>query len=155
MMSEVNQLLNDLEELKKHFGEKESKRLELDLLKRVVQRSAANAEQCDSCRDNLQWLQSHIQDLLAQSRQENPATINKKEHHRKIQLITSHLKDEHKLITEGYYASIYMSLGMSLGLLFGLTVMDNLALGLPLGMVIGMAIGAGLDANAKKKGNVI
>lgn len=155
-MNQTESLIQELRELERQLGVKASKRLDLQLVARLLQRSASFANDCATCQRHLDELQSHLHLLMEHVEQDHTgATIDKKEHLSKIHLISSHLQKDHQLITDGYYTSIYMSLGMSLGLVFGLTVTDNLALGLPIGMSIGLAIGAGLDADAKKKGKVI
>ncbi|MCI3918858.1 hypothetical protein MO973_01255 [Paenibacillus sp. TRM 82003] len=154
-MSQVEHLLHDLKELEAQLGVKESKRLDVNLMRRLIQRSDAFAEGCAACRHNLVELQALVEELKVRSRQESAGAPGTKEHQHKRKLITSHLKDDHKLVTEGHYTGIYMSLGVSLGLVFGLTIMDNVAIGLPIGLCLGLALGTTMDADARKKGNVL
>lgn len=61
---------------------------------------------------------------------------------------------KHKIVTKGYYMSMWMPLGMALGMPWGVAL-GNIALGLPIGLAVGLAIGSWLDSKAAKEGRVI
>lgn len=146
-----NQILEKIARLNDEIDDKQAKKLELDLLKRITIR--LQSFDCTECANYLSELRGYINYL-----DKNKNSLEKQElkKYRKIkEKIKTHLQKEHGLVPEGYYLSIYMSIGMSIGLVFGLIVFDNLALGLPIGLAIGVAIGSGIDADYKKKGKTI
>lgn len=146
-------LMKDIEELKSSINGQAVKKLDLDLLTRIVKKLDSISPECEKCSLTLDELEKHIKQL-----KDRGALLNEndfKQNKSKLNDIVSHLQKQHKLVTEGYYLGIYMSLGMSIGLVFGLLIFKNIALGLPIGMCLGIAIGSGMDADAKKKGMVI
>jgi hypothetical protein len=148
-----DKLKADLLVFNEKIGDKNSKQLNVDQLIRVVDRLETFSGECQECEKYLSNFSNHIENLKNQY--VNNMKLDFKDHQKKVNEIISHLQNQHKLISEGYYLTIYMSIGMSLGLVFGLLVGDNLALGLSFGLGIGIAIGASLDADAKKKGLTI
>jgi predicted nuclease with TOPRIM domain len=146
----VSKLITDLEALNNEIGDKNAKKLHIELLERVTNRLGTFSVDCLVCEKHLFELNDQIEKLKNKHGQFEKVEFT--EHQLMENKITSHLKKEHKLIPEGFYMSIYMSIGMSLGVVFGLLIFDNIALGLPLGLSFGLAIGVGLDADAKKKG---
>lgn len=147
------ELLKELEELKVSVDIQTAKKLNLDLLERIIKRLGEFSPECDECSQSLNELEEYIKQL--KDKQGGLDKNDLKQNSIKLNSITAHLQKQHKLVTEGCYLSIFMCLGMSIGLVFGLTIFDNIALGLPIGMGIGVAIGSGMDADAKKKGMVI
>ena len=64
------------------------------------------------------------------------------------------LLKKYKMVSKGYYLTIWMPLGIAIGMPWGL-LFKNIALGLPLGIGVGMAIGGGLDKKAENEGRVL
>jgi len=146
-----DQIIEKIDRLNDEMDVKQTKGLELDLLKRITIRLLSF--DCTECANYLSEMSDYVNYL-----DENKNSFDKqklKDYRKIIEEIKAHLQKEHGLVTEGYYQSIYMSIGMSIGLMFGLAVFDNLAMGLPIGMVMGLAIGAGIDADYKKKGKTL
>jgi hypothetical protein len=146
-------ILKDFEELKAGMDGQTVKKLNLDILERIIKRVVAFSPDCEECRRIAMELDEHINKL-----REKKDRLDKndfKHNQIKINDVTAHLQKQHKLVTEGSYTSIYMCFGMSIGVVFGLTVFHNIALGIPIGMCLGLAIGASMDADAKKKGMTI
>jgi hypothetical protein len=146
-------LLNELKALTERAGEKKIKQLNPVFLERLGKRLFSFAEGCQECEEYLLRLSEHIEEL-----KDKDYGLEKqewKQHRLMINEMVAHLQKKHKLVTEGYYLSIYMCLGMSIGFLFGQVIFDNIALGLPFGLGIGVAIGSALDADAEKKGLTI
>lgn len=139
-----------LDEFRNTVDDKVATKLEIDKCKRIMNRLNSFSSDCEECSQHFMDLEAYIMQL--KDKVDNLTEDDFKNHQQKISSISSHLQNQHKLVTSGYYLSVYMSLGMSLGLVFGLLIFDNIALGLPLGMGVGVAIGAGLDEDAKKKG---
>lgn len=148
-----DRLIQDLEQLSGEIGDKNSKRLNISQLIRIIKRLESFSEDCEGCRDNLLELSRLVEEL--KNKHGHLEKQELKEHQQKVNNIISHLQKTHKLVTEGTYLAIYMSIGMSLGLVFGLLLLDNIAMGFPLGMIFGVAFGVTLDENAKKKGLTI
>ncbi|WP_231495876.1 hypothetical protein [Paucisalibacillus sp. EB02] len=146
----VDKLYTMLEKFQKKVDEQLATKLEFDKCRRLIQRLSSFSSDCEKCHQRFNDLENHILQLLDKK---GRFTENDFKQHRQIMgKISSHLQKQHKLVTSGYYLSIYMSLGTSLGVVFGLLIFDNIGLGLPLGIGIGVAIGAGLDADAKRRG---
>lgn len=139
-----------LDEFRNTVDDNVAPKLEIDKCKRIMNRLNSFSSDCEECSQHFTDLETHIMEI--KEKVDNFTKDDFKNHHEKITSVSSHLQNQHKLVTSGYYLSVYMSLGMSVGLLFGLLIFDNIALGLPLGMGVGVAIGAGLDEDAKKKG---
>ncbi|MFD1849431.1 hypothetical protein [Oceanobacillus bengalensis] len=146
----VEKLKTILEEFRNTVDEKDARKLELGKCNRIIQKLGSFSSECEECFQHFIDLENHIIQLV--DKVDELIENDVKHHKQKIDNISSHLQKQHKLVTSGYYLSIYMSIGTSLGIVFGLLIFDNIGLGLPLGMGIGVAIGAGLDADAKKKG---
>jgi len=149
----VDELKFTLEELGDKVNEEISKKLELEKCYRIIQRLSSFSSDCEACDQHLIDLENHIIQLRANADQ--LAADDVKQHKQKIDNISDHLQKAHKLVTSGYYLSIYMTMGMSLGVVFGLLIFDNIAIWLPLGFGVGIAIGAAIDADAEKKGMVL
>ncbi|WP_428909945.1 hypothetical protein [Niallia sp. Krafla_26] len=149
----VDQLIAMLQDFKETVDEKVAPKLELDKCNRMIQKLSSFSPHCAVCEQHFLDLEEQIIRLTDRSKQ-----LKKQDyiHHKQIMnYITSHLMKQHKLVTSGYYTSIYMSIGTGLGVAFGQLLFENMALGLSLGIGIGVAIGAGLDGDAKKKGLVL
>ena len=142
-----------LEQLKNELSEKNAKRLNIHLFERLIKRLESFSENCTECKDYIEAVNVHIEDLI--NKQNQIETQDSKAHRQMVSRIISHLQKEHKLVTEGYYAGAYMSMGISFGLIFGLVIFDNMTLWLSVGLCLGLAIGSGKDADAKKKGLII
>jgi hypothetical protein len=157
----VDHLIGCIEGLKGKFSKTTVKILDLNLVVRLVKRLDSFSSECEECRLCLDDIRTQIT-KLEETRGE-PAKEEFRAFHTKINSITSHLQNNHGLVTEGYYTGVYMStylvFGMSIGLVFGISVFDNISLGLPIGMGLGIALGAAIgsakDEEAKKKGRVI
>ncbi|KGP72839.1 hypothetical protein [Pontibacillus yanchengensis] len=139
--------------IKEKLDEEDTSKLELERCQRIIHRASTYSSNCKACGDYLLELESHLHDLY--EKVEHGKEPNVKEHRSFVGNIVSHMQKEHKLVTKGYYMSVFISIGTGLGLVFGSLLFDQLALGLPIGFMLGIAIGAGLDEDAKKKGNVI
>ena len=147
----VEDLLIKMGKLRSELNQKQIKRLKLDLLKRIIERLDDYDETCDICKEHLET----IDDMISHDRVFKIfETGSFKEYDSQINNIIKHLEKQHKLIPNGYYMNQYMVLGMIFGTALG-TVFNNIGLGISLGMCIGIVLGSSLDANAKKKGNVI
>lgn len=149
----IDLLIQELEKVKNNLTPHDAKKLDVDLIERMIIRLNSFSPDCEACRQLFLEMERELERLNA--KQGLMEKVDLKQHDQMKNKIISHLQKEHKLVTKGLYLSIYMSLGMSIGLVFGMLIFDNLALGLPIGMVLGMAIGSGLDADAKKKGLTI
>lgn len=150
---DTEKILNNIDEIIKDIGEKNSKRFSFDQLKRIIKRLSEFSGNCKECENYLIKLDEHIEKLKAKHGSLDKSDL--KEHSYIQQSIISHLMKAHKLITEGYYLGTFLPMGMSLGLVFGLLLSKNIGLGIPIGLCLGVAIGTSLDADAKKKGLTI
>ncbi|SEN52405.1 hypothetical protein SAMN04488134_101279 [Amphibacillus marinus] len=139
--------------IEQHYDKNQLNKLRIPQLKRAIKHMTSYADTCTDCREQLVATEEHLHTLVKEIDQTEKQDL--KVHVAFVNHIVKHLEKEHKLVTEGYYMSIFMSIGMSIGLVLGLTLLDNIALGLPIGMSIGLAVGIGLDADAAKKGKQI
>jgi F0F1-type ATP synthase assembly protein I len=149
----ADKLKTMLEKLENTVDEGTSKKLELEKCHRIIQKLSSFSADCEACEQYFADWESHILQIRDRADQLREEDVT--QHKQKKDNISAHLQKEHKLVTSGYYLSIYMTMGMSLGVVFGLLIFDNIGLALPIGFGIGLAIGAGLDAEAEKKGMVL
>lgn len=90
---------------------------------------------------------------------------SRKSYERNFLKITSFLRNEFSLVTEGYYTQFFMIMGMIMGQGIGMAIGASmnpgtgiaigLSMGTGLGIAIGMALGAQKDEEARKQGRVI
>ncbi|MFD2639562.1 hypothetical protein [Piscibacillus salipiscarius] len=149
----VDQIVKDIEFIKKQLNEKMVTKLGLDQYIRIAKRLDDHANECEECVNFLEDLERHFRDL-----QHRINDLNKEDyqrHHKQTNNIKNHLQKKHGLVPENHYMTLYMSVGISLGVALGMLLFDNLALGIPIGMTLGIAIGSGMDSDAKKKGKMI
>lgn len=126
------------------YPEKNRKKLQLDLLQRIIERMEETYKECDTC----QFYQDLIEEIVTKI--ENSDKTYKKD----IRTIKSHLLKQHHLLEEGFYMAIFMSIGVSFGVAFG-TIYDNLPVFMGFGISFGISIGAIIDAIAKKNNKVL
>ncbi|MGP4038712.1 hypothetical protein ACTWP4_02205 [Gracilibacillus sp. D59] len=149
----VDKLKTMIEEFGSSVDEQVARKLELEKCNRIIQKLGTFSSDCKECSQSFVDLENHIKELI--NKREQLVENDFKHHKQKINHISSHLMKQHKIVTSGYYLSIFMSIGTGVGAVFGLLIFDNIGLGLPLGVGIGVAIGASLDADAKKKGLIL
>jgi hypothetical protein len=149
----TEQMIELAKNLEDRFDQKELRKLDLDQLVRILIRLDSLLPGCEDCEKLLVEMENCLNQLAGLS-----GTLDKQEYDRYKKLVNqavNHLQKKHKLVTPGYYTSIYIGLGLSFGVTFGLTLVDNLALGLCFGMAIGVAIGSALDADARKNDRIL
>ena len=99
--------------------------------------------------DELQDIEDQLDMLELDSNPRN----RKKYFGKSLSEFKKYLKEEHFLISEGYYTAIGMALGLAFGVAFGSAI--GVSNGLIFGMLIGLAIGASKDSEAKKQNRVL
>jgi uncharacterized membrane protein YccC len=149
----LQQLLKKLAEFKQGLEVKQVKRFQIELLEHAINRLGSYSQDCKECEKHLEELNKHLEKLTNQNGQFEKSDW--KEHRQLLNAVTAHLQKEHKLVTPGYYMTLYMAIGMSLGPAFALLISWDLAMGLSLGILFGVVTGMMMDENAKKKGLVI
>jgi hypothetical protein len=150
---ELEGMIEEIKRLKERMDHQITKKLQLDLLSRIIIRLGSFHIECDVCQKTLIELKEQLN--LIKVNQGQLSKTEMKEYFRKINNTVAHLQKQHKLVSEGYYMGICMALGVSFGLLFGTVLYSVSAIGVSIGMCFGLAIGNGLDADAKKKGKTI
>ncbi len=70
-----------------------------------------------------------------------------------LAVLIKFLKEQLRLVSEGYYTAMGIALGVALGAGIGSAI--NIGAGIAIGIAIGLAIGAGKDAKAKKERRVL
>lgn len=153
MDKQVDEIKAILNRLRTTINKNLLKEINFNKCERVIEKLDFFSASCGECQQFQLDLKSHFNRL--EVNMERIGDTEMKQHKRLINNTVTHLQKKHKLVSEGYYLSIFMSIGLSLGLAFGLTIFDNFGLGLPIGLSMGIAIGAGMDADAKKKGKTI
>jgi tetrahydromethanopterin S-methyltransferase subunit B len=149
----VDDVKSMLQALKSTADEETAKKLQWEKCDRIIEKLSSFSSDCEACNEHLTDLEKHIIHLNSKSvslAEDDIIQLNQKSEN-----ISSHLQKEHKMVTSGYYLSIYMTTGMSFGVVLGLILFDNIALWLPIGFGIGIAMGAAMDADAQKKGMVL
>ncbi|GIO28010.1 hypothetical protein [Ornithinibacillus bavariensis] len=149
----VDILVEKLKELRNKIDNEVAIRLQLDKYQKVIQKLGSFASKCERCYQYFIDLENYIQQLIDSL--DHIEEYDFRHHKQKLNHISTHLLKQHKLVSSGFYLSIFMSIGTSLGVVYGLLIVDNIALGIPLGAGIGVAIGVALDADAKKKGKTL
>ncbi len=149
----MDQLISMLKELEGIVEKETAKKLEVKKCNRIIQKLHSFITDCEICEQYFNDLESRIIRIRDKEVQLTMGEIDQLK--QEIDHISTHLQEEHKLVSSGYYLSIYMTMGMSLGVVLGLLVLDNIALWLPLGFGIGITVGAAIDADAEKKGMVL
>ncbi|WP_420573328.1 hypothetical protein [Kordia sp.] len=134
------------------FDEALHKKVETDYLKRLLEKMATHAATTES----LIVFQKQMDELVASI--PTKEAFENKEVRRDFLKKKSKIKNsatiKHKLVTKGYYMSMWMPIGMALGMPWG-AAFGNIALGLPIGLAVGLAIGTSLDSKAAKEGRVV
>lgn len=151
----MDDVLEQLKQLMQTLDAKIIKKYNLLQTERIIHRLCSFTD-CNECRTFLDQFGSHLKEISADPK----ARVNKG-YLEFIRKVTDHLYKGHKLITEGYYTSLYLAIGLAIGLPIGMALgsalgqMAYISIGLPLGMCFGVAIGSSRDAQAKKDGLVI
>src|SRR5690242_10983714 len=115
---EKKQLLKEVVVLKEKLNTKQKKELKLDLLERLINIVFLYSEECEVCKHFLGKIENMIKILGNILDKED--NIGFKEYHLSLKTILSHLQKKHKLVTEGYYMSLYMSIGIAIGASLGI-----------------------------------
>ncbi len=153
-----SRMIDDINEAFANSPGKYSKRIDKNLLVRIVLRLKSLSGGCEECAALTSKLSEYIKKHKQGGFQQDYAVYK-----RLINETTLHLNKKHGLVKEGYYIGAFMSLGISigagLGVAFGISVLGNIALGIPLGccfgLCAGLVLGSAKDAEAKKKGLII
>ena len=148
-------LEQDIARLKGKLNIKQAGSVKLNLLERIVKRLNSFSDTCDACRESTRNLKVFTDKMDTSWESFNKTDF--KPYHIALKYCISHLEKNHKLVTEGYYASLYMAIFMPIGIAMGIAFNASwgIAIGVAVGMCIGLAVGSGMDADAKKKGQVI
>ncbi|MTI65482.1 MAG: hypothetical protein FH753_02665 [Firmicutes bacterium] len=151
----VEEMLEEINNLKEKTDKKSYKRYKFELLKRLILRLESFSD-CRECSELLEEFSFVIQDMKKDSLKTVP-----KSYRLILKKSKSHLQKKHKLVPKGYYTELGLTFGVSAGLIFG-TVFSNvieqtslIGMGLPLGIGIGLSIGSYMDTKAKKDGLII
>lgn len=148
-----NKIVENLENLKKSVDVKSTKKLNLHLSERVIERLLSFMGECEECRAALEKLNNNIEHIIAEHGQLKKADFIV--HKKLVSEVISHLTKKHKLVTEGYYMNIFLLIFLGAGYIFGQIIFDNISIGMSFGLSFGIIIGSILDSSAKKKGLVI
>ena len=150
---QIERLKSLLKAIKETVDEKTAVNLELDKWENMIERLHSFSADCDECTEHMNVVEDYLTQL--KDKVNDSEEVDNKQHKLQFHNISTHLTKQHHVITSGYYLSIYMSIGTGIGLVFGMLLFDNMILGLVFGSAIGVAIGSSLDADAKKKGQVL
>lgn len=151
----VHEIIEKIRNMKAKASQSKKKIYDFDLAERIVLRMDSFAE-CNECRTYLNKFDSIIEEM-----KDDPLIKANKNYFLFQKEVLAHLLKSHKLVTPGYYVSMYMAFGVAFGLPFGLLFsqllgqMAFMGIGLPIGIGIGLSIGSSLDSKAKKDGLVI
>lgn len=139
-------------QLKETLPANDYKKLKLDMLLCVAERTDEFSDTCGQCQILKQDISTLVPDIdyLVQTGDKE----RRKAHVKKIDSIVDHLRKQHKLVTEGYYLGIAMAIGAGLGLALGAAT-DIIGGGVPIGIGAAVAVGLALDAKAKRENRVL
>jgi hypothetical protein len=147
-----NRIADQINQLKDILPERDYKKLKLDMLLCVAERTDEFSDRCGQCQIFQQDISSLVPDIayLVQTGDKE----RRKAHVKKIDSVVSHLRKQHKLVTEGYYMGIAMAIGAGIGVALGAAT-DIIGGGVPLGIGAATVIGMALDARAKRENRVL
>ncbi|MCX7772325.1 MAG: hypothetical protein N2376_04340 [Clostridia bacterium] len=129
-----------------------AKKYDVKYLERVCRRLVEFYDDCQVCREYGEKLLRHQEETQGFTNLQNKQVLAS--YHATVRNVVAHLQKEHKLIAEGTYMSTYMCLGLAIGTALG-SAFQNIAIGMSIGLCLGIALGSGIDADYKKKGQVI
>ncbi len=115
----ATKIKRDIEAQDDNIYKRDYKFFKIDQLEQLAQHVDTFSGSCAHC----QSLKPEIEDITQKiSYYVNGSPSDRVEYERRNEKIVNHLKKEHKLSAEGYYASIYTLLGLLIGLIisFGL-----------------------------------
>jgi hypothetical protein len=141
-----------IEEKTASFDETLHKKVETAYVKRLLDKMATHSASPEALQDFQQQMEAFVA-VIPTSEGFNDKTL-RKDFYKKKNIIKNTATSKHKLVSKGYYMSIWIALGMALGMPWGVAF-GNIALGLPIGLAIGLAIGTSLDRKAAKEGRVV
>ena len=160
----VKNITAEIGDLKSRLGPSETRKYKLPMLLRISDRVAEYCTECQQCRQ----FKGQITGLKENLKDASPMTdATRKGHLKTIEIITRHLKKEHKLVEERHYLKRFVSIAVAGGisliafgymlLSFGITL---LVIGITLPalfvrLIFGYTLGFFMDRRAKKKGRVI
>jgi hypothetical protein len=141
-----------ISEINNTLSQKDYKKYKLDLLLCAAQRVAEFSPMCTECQMFQQDIMSLTRDMsnLVQTADKE----RRKAYFKALNKVIGHLQRQHKLVTEGYYMTLFMALGSGLGVAIGAGI-DSIGAGMAIGVGFGIFIGALLDAKAKKEGRIL
>ncbi|WP_298420748.1 hypothetical protein [uncultured Kordia sp.] len=146
------QAIRSIEEKTASFSEILHKKIETAYLKRLLEKMSTHAASPEALITFQKQMDVLIEAIPSKFDFENK--IVRRNFMKKKATIKNTATSKHKLVTKGYYISMWMGLGIGLGMPWGVAF-GNIALGLPIGLAIGVAIGSSLDAKAAKEGRVV
>jgi hypothetical protein len=123
-----------------------------------IDQFSPDCTQCQMFRDDINTLMRNAPDAAQHSDKELVRSfLNDVD--RIVVKITSHLRKEHKLVTSGYYKSLFGVLGYIIGIVcqyvFGYVFRSYFFLWPYVGIGLGLVIGAFLDAKAKREDRIL
>ncbi len=129
--------------------EKEKKKLNIDLIIKIIDRMEALSAECEDCRQLLPVIEQLTIELsLVTSDKDRRKSFKKGA--RKLE---EHLVNKHKIVRKGHYPGVFMAIGVALGVSF-MTALDSPAF-LAVGIAIGVALGGGAEKKAEKEGRIL
>jgi hypothetical protein len=144
--------IRSLDEKTTSFDESLHKKVETAYFKRLLDKMATHAASPEALEELQRQMDEFVQAIPTITGFDDKAI--RKDFYKKKNKIKSTATSKHKLVSKGYYMSIWMALGMALGMPWGVAF-GNIALGLPIGLALGVAIGTSLDSKAAKEGRVV
>jgi len=144
--------IHTIEEKTASYTEEFHKKTETDYLKRLLEKMATHAASPKALEDFQEQMDALVLAIPSQEGFEDKNLL--RDFMKKKTNIKNTATIKHKLVSKGYYMSIWMSLGIAIGVSFGVAF-GHIAIGLPIGLVVGLAIGTSLDSKAAKEGRVV
>ena len=107
--------------------------------------------------DEIQSIETELENL----RLESNLAKNSRQLNKILKEFKEYLKENHSLISAGYYTNIAMSTGITFGVVLGVLIGERfekslgLAVGISIGMIIGLIIGRNLDSKAESENRML
>jgi hypothetical protein len=151
-LNQKEKLVTLIKGLEASLDSETGKKIEYKKLERVCSRLIEYFDECKECQEYVDKI------IICAENTSNFSDLNNKQemlnYRRTIKAIVSHMEKKHKLFTEGYYMGTYMCIGISIGAGLGVAL-NNVALWISIGLCLGLAIGSGIDADYKKRGQIL
>jgi hypothetical protein len=121
---------------------------------RRIDQFSPDCEQCTAFRDDVDRLISNAPDVSQKDDKELLGSFLN-DIDGSVAKMTGHFRKEHKLVTEGFYKSLFAAAGAVIGMVIAFVVIPYNTVWVIVGAGAGLVVGAILDAKIKKEDRIL